>query len=98
MFSSLEIDWRGNYYLPEQKADAKQIKLALRIAFALDHFLAYEQFMEWQLCLDKSVNMFLADMKKLAGLFVEISKQGLAYAFIAGLPAHVKPYLPCWKT
>lgn len=49
--------------------------------------------MERPLHPDESVNMFLADMKKLAGLFGGISEQGLTCGFIAGLPAHVKQLL-----
>lgn len=49
--------------------------------------------MERQLCFSKTVNVFLADLKRLAGLFSGISEERLACAFIAVLPVHVKQLL-----
>lgn len=45
-------------------------------------FLAYEQIVEWCLCSNESINVFLSDLKKLTWLFGEISKQGLTCTFV----------------
>ncbi len=62
------------------------IKAALISAFAADKFVAYEQFVERRLRDGESVDVYLADLRRLAALFGGIPDTGLSCAFLAGLP------------
>ena len=52
----------------EEKRDADKIELALRTAFACDKFLAYDEFRNRQWKNGESVDVYLADLKRLAHL------------------------------
>ena len=75
------------------KMDFKQIKAALIAAFAVDKFIAYDQFVTRRLRDGESVDVYLADLRRLAALFGGIPDAGLGCAFVAGLPASVSRIL-----
>ena len=52
----------------EEKRDADKIELTLRTAFACDKFLAYDEFRNRQWKNGESVDVYLADLKRLAYL------------------------------
>ena len=70
----------------DDKRDAEKIKTALLQAFADDAFVAYSIFVRRKLNVNESVDVFMADLKRLSALFGGMSDQGLACAFVAGLP------------
>lgn len=77
-----------------QKKDYDSIKRALTTAFSLDQCTAYEQFIRRRLLPAESVDVFLADLTRLAGLVdAHVSEDWLKCAFIAGLPDSVKQQL-----
>ena len=77
----------------EDKRDFDQIKAALYSAFAADGFMAFDQFVERQLHHGESVDVYLADLRRLSVLFGGVSNQGLVCAFVQGLPGRVKSLL-----
>ncbi|KAK4315449.1 hypothetical protein Pmani_000020 [Petrolisthes manimaculis] len=68
------------------KGSYDKIKAALTSAFAVDKFIAYEQFVDRKLRDGESVDVYLADLRRLAVLFGGIPDAGLSCAFVAGLP------------
>lgn len=80
--------------LPDaDKKDSEKIKKALRTAFAVDSFIAYEQFVARRLQPGETVDVFLAELRRLAVPFGGLSDKALACAFVAGLPDTVKQLL-----
>ena len=77
----------------EDKMDFDRIKAALFTAFAADGFMAFDQFAERWIYLGESVDVYLAELQRLLGLFGGISNQSLACAFVRGLPDRVKSLL-----
>ena len=75
------------------KRDVRKIKSALLAAFADDPFVAYEKFTARRLNANESPDVYLADLRRLAGLFGGVSDLGLGCAFVAGLPAEVRQAL-----
>ncbi|KAG0710637.1 hypothetical protein GWK47_022384 [Chionoecetes opilio] len=75
------------------KNDFSKIKAALISAFAADKFVAYEQFVIRRLQDGESVDVYLADLRRLAALFGGIPDNGLICAFVAGLPSSVSHIL-----
>lgn len=75
------------------KEDAAKIKKALCAAFAHDSFVAYEKFTSRKLLPSETVDVFLAELRRLSALFGGISERGLTCAFIAGLPQTVQQSL-----
>lgn len=71
----------------------KKIKEALIAAFAVDPYIAYEQFISRKLQAGESPDVFLAELRRLASLFGGMSEKGLACAFIAGLPESIRRLL-----
>ena len=72
----------------EEKRDADKIELALRIAFACDKFLAYDEFRNRQWKNGKSVDVYLVDLKWLAHL-ANINGENekiIKLLFVMGLP------------
>ena len=59
---------------------------ALRTAFAVDSFTAYDQFVTRRLQPGETVDVFLAELRRLAVPFGGLSDNMLACAFVAGLP------------
>ena len=74
----------------EKRADFACIKDVLYTAFALNHMMAYKQFVARHL---ETVDVFLAELCKLATQFRGMTEQGLVCAFIAGLPEHAEKLL-----
>ena len=69
-----------------EKRDEGKIRTALLTAFADDAFAAYSKFVGRKLGVNESVDVFMADLRRLSALFGGMSDQGLACAFVAGLP------------
>ncbi|XP_063872024.1 uncharacterized protein LOC135106682 [Scylla paramamosain] len=69
-----------------EKEEYENMKAALISVFATDKFLAYEQFVARKLRDGEPVDVYLADLRRLAGLFGDIPDAGLSCAFVAGLP------------
>ena len=68
------------------KKDYDKIKEALISAFALDQYEAYEQFERRKLRPGEAVDVFVADLRRLAGLFGGMPDSSLACAFVTKLP------------
>ena len=80
--------------LPDaDKQDIGKITKALRFAFAVDSFTAYEQFVGRRLQHGETIDVFLAELRRLAVPFGGLSDKMLACAFVAGLPDTVKQLL-----
>ena len=80
--------------LPDaDKRDSGKITKALRTAFAVYSFTAYEQFVGRRLQLGETVDVFLAELRRLAVPFGGLSDNMLSCAFVAGLPDTVKQLL-----
>ena len=80
--------------LPDaDKRDSGKITKALRTAFAVDSFTAYEQFVGRRLQPGDTVDVFLAELRRLAVPFGELSDNMLSCAFVAGLHGTVKQLL-----
>ena len=79
----------------EEKRDADKIELALRTAFACDKFLAYNEFQNRQWKNDESVDVYLADLKRLAHLANIDGENGkiIKLSFVMGLPNKVSAQL-----
>lgn len=77
----------------EAKGKTDSIKDALLAAFAQDKFAAYEQFVSRRLRPGEAVDVYLADLRRLAALFDGVSDTALACAFTAGLPDTVRHIL-----
>jgi len=75
------------------KKDFDKIKRALYTAFAADSFLAYEQFIARKLQPGETVDVFLAELRKLATSLGGLSDKVLSCAFVAGLPDAVRQLL-----
>ena len=77
--------------LPDaDKRDSGKITKALQTAFAVDSFTAYEQFVGRRLQPGETVDVFLAELRRLTIPFGGLSDNMLACAFVAGLPDTVK--------
>jgi len=77
----------------DDKKDFSKIKQALRTAFAADSFLAYEQLIARKLQPGETVDVFLAELRKLATSLGGLSDKVLSCAFVAGLPDAVRQLL-----
>lgn len=71
-----------------KKGDVKNIKAALKDAFGVNSFLAYEQLTRrvWQ---DEPVDVYLTDLRRLARLAGVETDTLLMRAFVVGLPSQV---------
>ena len=80
--------------LPDaDKQNVGEITKALRTAFAVDSFTAYDQFVTRRLQPGETVDVFLVELRRLAVLFGGLSDKMFAFAFVAGLPDTVKQLL-----
>lgn len=83
-------------YLQLNETDRKnteKLKKALLAAFAVDPYVAYEQFVSRKLHSGESPDVYLAELRRLASLFDGVSDKVLACAFVAGLPDDVRQLL-----
>jgi len=78
---------------PDDKKDFGKIKQALYTAFAADSFVAYEQFIARKLQPGETVDVFLAELRKLATFLCGLPDIVLSCAFVAGLPDAVRQLL-----
>ena len=70
----------------EQRADIEEIKRALTTVFAVDAFVAFEQFATQWLCDGETVNEFLAALKRLACQVGDRPpEKWIACTFVAGM-------------
>ena len=72
----------------EKRADFACIKDVLYTAFALSPVTAYKQFAARRLRPGETVDVYLAELRKLATQFGGMTERGLVCAFIAELPEH----------
>ena len=79
--------------LSEKRADFACIKDVLYTAFALSPVTAYKQFAARRLRPGETVDVYLAELRKLATQFGGMTERGLVCAFIAGLPEHAENLL-----
>ena len=77
----------------KDKSDFSAIKSALIGAFGVDQFTAYDAFVNRRLGVGESVDVYLADLRKLASSFGGVSEKVLSCAFVAGLPDATKQLL-----
>ena len=77
----------------EDKADSGKIKFALKTAFAVDAFTAYELFVARRLQPGETVDVYLAELRRLAVPFGGLPEKALVSAFVAGLPDGAKQLL-----
>lgn len=82
----------------EEKCDYSSIKAALYRAFATDPATAWEQFETRSIRLGETVDVYLAELKKLTVLFGGLPERALAYKFLSGLPAGAKQLLRATST
>lgn len=83
-------------YLHLDEGDRKStenVKAALLAAFAIDPYVAYEQFIGRKLHFEESPDVYLAELRGLASLFSGMIDKGLACAVVAGLPESVRQLL-----
>lgn len=80
---------KGAYAVYQQLGDdagLEEVKQALYAAFGADPFVAWKRFTERRLAPSESVDVYLADLRKLAAPFGGASDRILGCAFLAGLP------------
>ncbi|KFD47469.1 hypothetical protein M513_11630 [Trichuris suis] len=70
----------------KERGSVEKLKASLLAAFAVDPFVAYEQFKERNLRANELPDVFLADLRRLASLFGGIPEKAVACAFVSGLP------------
>ena len=77
--------------MPEdRRRSAQAVRDALYEAFAMDSLAAYDAYVSRRLRSDESVDVYLADLRRLATLYGGVPDRALACAFIAGLPDTVR--------
>ncbi|KHJ40057.1 hypothetical protein D918_09885 [Trichuris suis] len=74
----------------KERESVEKLKASLLAAFAVDPFVAYEQFKERNLRANELPDVFLADLRRLASLFGGIPEKAVACAFVSGLPDNVR--------
>ena len=70
----------------DEKKKYDDIKKALTSAFASDRYEAYDQFERRRLRPGETVDVFVSELRRLAGLFGGMPDDSLACAFVAKLP------------
>ena len=77
--------------MPEDcRRSAEAMRDALYDAFAMDSLAAYDAYASRRLQPGESVDVYLADLRRLATLYGGVPDRALACAFIAGLPDSVR--------
>lgn len=74
------------------KSDYKRLKACLLKAFSLDSFSAFEGLLSRRLQVGESVDVYLADLRRLVGLIGD-QQELLKTAFVCGLPTEMKVQL-----
>ena len=75
------------------KENFNRIKEALLKAFAVDAFVAYEQFVTRKLKHGEAVDVYLAELRRLSILIGGLPDRAISCAFAAGLPEEVRRML-----
>ena len=75
------------------RSDTTKIKAALVAAFGDDPFAAYDLFISRKLRPAESVDVYLAELRRLATAFGGVSDKALGCAFVSGLPEAVRQSL-----
>lgn len=70
----------------EERKDVGHIRDTLYVAFATDPFVAYNLFVDRCLNSNKSVDVYLADLRRLSTLYRGVFDHGIACTFVTGLP------------
>lgn len=77
--------------LPEDaRRSTVQVRHALYDAFAMDQLAAYDAYAARKLRPGEPVDVYLADLRRLASLYGGVPEAALTCAFIAGLPTSVR--------
>lgn len=85
VYQGLSDEVKGNY---------QQLKKALNAAFSANSFKAYEMFTRRYLLENESIDVYLAELKRLAELIVSSnSEEWVKCAFISGLPLDLKTHV-----
>ena len=77
----------------EKKQDVASIKEALIAAFEHDSFMAYDTFIPRRLKPNETVDLYLADLQRLASLFGGVSEVAIGCVFVSGLPHSARQIL-----
>uniref|UniRef100_A0A5S6QJ61 RNA-directed DNA polymerase n=1 Tax=Trichuris muris TaxID=70415 RepID=A0A5S6QJ61_TRIMR len=77
----------------KERESVEKLKASLLAAFAVDPFIAYEEFKERNLRANELPDVFLADLRRLASLFGGLPEKAVACAFVSGLPDNVRQLL-----
>jgi len=72
------------------KKDYRAVKAALTKAFSASPLKAYEQLVSRRLAIGESVDVYLADLTRLAKLVAKVDEDWLKCAFVFGLPEEMK--------
>ena len=80
------------------KEDAEKIKTVLKIAFGARPIEAYEDFRVSTRSYGESVDVFLSDLRRLAGLAGILNDNLLKLAFVVGMPKGVSAQLGLYRT
>jgi hypothetical protein len=76
------------------KNDYDLVKRALTSAFSMNQLKAYETFMNRRLAMAESVDVYLADLKRIASLVSgTVDEDWIKCSFVCGLPDEVKSQL-----
>ena len=77
----------------DKRRDFACIKSILDMAFALDSVSAWKTLMARKLCLEETVDVYLAELRRHSVLFGGISEKGLMCVYIAGMSKSVEELL-----
>lgn len=78
----------------EMRGDYAQIKRQLMTAFSLSPFQAYAHSVNRKLKIGESVDVYVADLRRLASIFMDqVDEQWLKCAVVHGLPSEIKGQL-----
>ena len=78
----------------EDRRSTDKVKAALLAAFAVDQYVAYEQFISRKLRSGETPDdVYLAKLRRFASLFGGMSDKALACAFVTGLPEGARQLL-----
>ena len=76
------------------KADYDQLRRRLLDAFSLNKFNAYQSFVSRRLNVGESVDVYVADLKRLASLVSSnLDESWIKCAFVSGLPEQIQAQL-----
>ncbi|KFD56609.1 hypothetical protein M513_02285, partial [Trichuris suis] len=74
----------------EDRRKTEKIREALLRAFAVDSYVAYNEFIVRKLRIGEVPDVYLADLRRLADLAGGVSEKVLRSAFVCGLPSRIR--------